>query len=160
METIKLKLSEILKLDGELNGISQKNNQTGEVINVSKGFLSEKLPLSTKYWLLDLDKQISDVKKTVDILYDELIKKYGVEDNGSIIIPLYIESTVIKDENGNVISGEHNPNFTKFQDEYNSLLNEEREVNYHPIPLSIMDKIETEQVYHLILKNIVFTESE
>ena len=49
MEKISFKLFEFYNLDSELNGVT--NQQTGEV--VSKGVLSEKIKLTTKYWLSD-----------------------------------------------------------------------------------------------------------
>ena len=53
MEKITLKLSEFYQLDAELNGIV--NPSTGE--KLSKGLLSEKVKLTTKYWLTDLSKK-------------------------------------------------------------------------------------------------------
>ena len=55
MEKITLKLSEFYQLEAELNGLS--NQSTGEVI--SKGLLSEKIKLTTKYWLHDLNKKVA-----------------------------------------------------------------------------------------------------
>ena len=55
MEKITLKLSEFYQLDAELNGVV--NQGTGE--KLSNGLLSEKIKLTTKYWLADLAKKAS-----------------------------------------------------------------------------------------------------
>ena len=62
MEKITLKLHEFYALEAELNGVS--NNQTGEVI--AKGLLSEKIKLTTKYWLSDLNKKVAAEKESVE----------------------------------------------------------------------------------------------
>ena len=67
MEKITLKLSEFYQLEAELNGLS--NQQTGEVI--SKGLLSEKIKLTTKYWLSDLNKKVAAEKESVEKLKEE-----------------------------------------------------------------------------------------
>ena len=62
MEKITLKLHEFDALEAELNGVS--NQQTGEVI--AKGLLSEKIKLTTKYWLSDLNKKVAAEKESVE----------------------------------------------------------------------------------------------
>ena len=66
MEKITLKLSEFYQLEAELNGVT--NQQTGEVL--SKGLLSEKIKLTTKYWLHDLNKKVATEKESVEKLKD------------------------------------------------------------------------------------------
>jgi len=73
MDKITLKLQEFYQLHSELNGFVSP--QTGEV--VSKGLLTEKVKLITKYWLTDLAKKINTEKESIDKLREELIKKYG-----------------------------------------------------------------------------------
>ena len=58
MEKVTLKLAEFYQLEAELNGVT--NQQTGEV--VSKGLLSERVKLTTKYWLVDLAKKVAAEK--------------------------------------------------------------------------------------------------
>ena len=58
MEKSSLKLHEYYTLEAELNGVV--NQQTGQV--VSKGLLSEKIKLTTKYWITDLAKKINSQK--------------------------------------------------------------------------------------------------
>jgi len=149
MEKITLKLSEFYQLEAELNGLT--NQQTGEVI--SKGLLSEKIKLTTKYWLHDLNKKVAAEKESVEKLKEELIKKYGTEDkeNGAISIPVFINEQV-DDETKEVVSREVNPDFVKFQNDFNALLGEERELEYHAFKLEEFDGVETEGVYNTFFK--------
>jgi len=147
MEKITLKLSEFYQLEAELNGLT--NQQTGEVI--SKGLLSEKIKLTTKYWLHDLNKKVAAEKESVEKLKEELIKKYGKEENGAISIPLYINE-VIDEETKEVVSRELNPDFVKFQNDFNALLSEERELEYRSFKLEEFEGVETEGVYNTFFK--------
>ena len=147
MEKITLKLSEFYQLEAELNGLT--NQQTGEVI--SKGLLSEKIKLTTKYWLHDLNKKVAAEKESVEKLKEELIKKYGKEENGAISIPLYINE-VIDEDTKEVVSRELNPDFVKFQNDFNALLSEERELEYHSFKLEEFEGVETEGVYNTFFK--------
>jgi hypothetical protein len=147
MEKVTLKLQEFYQLEAELNGVT--NQQTGEVL--AKGLLSEKIKLTTKYWLTDLVKKITAEKESIDKLREELVKKYGVEENGSINIPIYINE-VIDDETKEVVSREVNPNFVSFQNDFNLLLQEERELEYHPFKLEEFENVETEGVYITFFK--------
>jgi hypothetical protein len=149
MEKITLKLQEFYQLEAELNGVT--NQQTGEVL--AKGLLSEKIKLTTKYWLTDLVKKITAEKESIDKLREELVKKYGVEENGGISIPIYINE-VINDETKEVVSREVNPNFVSFQNDFNLLLQEERELEYHPFKLEEFENVETEGVYITFFKLI------
>ena len=147
MEKVTLKLQEYYQLNSELNGFV--NQQTGET--VSKGLLSERVKLTTKYWLADLAKKITAEKESIDKLREELIKKYGVEENDSINIPIYINE-VIDDETKEVISREVNPNFISFQNDFNQLLQEERELEYHPFNLEEFENVETDGIYTTFFK--------
>jgi hypothetical protein len=147
MEKVTLKLQEFYQLSSELNGFV--NQQTGET--VSKGLLSERVKLTTKYWLADLAKKITAEKESIDKLREELIKKYGVEENGSVNIPVYINE-VIDDETKEVVSREVNPDFISFQNDFNSLLQEERELEYRPFKLEEFENVETDGVYTTFFK--------
>jgi hypothetical protein len=147
MGNIILKLQEFYQLEAELNGVT--NQQTGEVL--AKGLLSEKIKLTTKYWLTDLVKKIAAEKESIDKLREELVKKYGVEENGNISIPIYINE-VVDDETKEVVSREVNPNFVSFQNDFNSLLQEERELEYHPFKLEEFENVETDGVYVTFFK--------
>jgi len=149
MEKVTLKLQEFYQLNSELNGFV--NQQTGET--VSPGLLTERVKLTTKYWLADLAKKIAVEKESIDKLREELVKKYGVEENGSVSIPIYINE-VIDDETKEVVSREVNPNFISFQNDFNTLLQEERELEYHPFKLEEFENVETDGVYVTFFKLI------
>jgi hypothetical protein len=147
MEKVTLKLHEFYALEAELNGVV--NNQTGEVL--SKGLLSEKIKLSTKYWLTELGKKVSEEKTAVEKLKEELIKKYGTEDEkGGISIPMYIN--IVTNEEGEVTGRDINPKFVEFQNEFNALLQEEKEVEYKEFKLAEFDSVESEGVYVTFFK--------
>jgi hypothetical protein len=131
------------------------NQQTGE--KVSEGLLSEKLKLTTKYWLTELSKKVLAEKTSVESLKEELIKKHGEADkNGNIGIQMYID--VVKDEDGNIVEGKPNPKFIEFQNDFNTLLQEEKELEYKPINLNELESIESEGNYPTFFKLVVANE--
>jgi hypothetical protein len=153
MKKISLKLLEFYNLDSELNGVT--NQQTGE--KVSKGLLSEKLKLTTKYWLTELSKKVLAEKTSVESLKEDLIKKHGeADENGNIGIQMYLD--VVKDEDGKIIDGKPNPKFIEFQNDFNTLLQEEKELEYKPINLSELESIESEGNYPTFFKLVVANE--
>jgi hypothetical protein len=147
MEKISLKLYEFYNLDSELNGVT--NQQTGE--KISAGLLAEKLKLTTKYWLTELSKKVAAEKATVESLKEELIKKHGeADETGNISIPMYID--IVKDEEGNIVDGKNNPKFIEFQNEFNALLQEEKELEYKPVSINELENIESEGNYPVFFK--------
>jgi hypothetical protein len=153
MEKISLKLYEFYNLDSELNGFVDP--QTGK--RKSQGLLNAKLKLTTKYWLTELSKKITIEVVTIEALKDELVKKYGeVDEQNNISIPMYIN--IVKDEEGNVVSGDNNPNFLEFQTEFNTLLQEEKQLEYKPIQLSELENIESNGNYPTFFKLVVVDE--
>ena len=147
MEKISLKLYEFYNLDSELNGVM--NQQTGE--KISAGLLAEKLKLTTKYWLTELSKKVAAEKATVESLKEDLIKKHGESDEtGYISIPMYID--IVKDEEGNIVDGKNNPKFIEFQNEFNALLQEEKELEYKPVSINELENIESEGNYPVFFK--------
>jgi hypothetical protein len=149
MEKVTLKLFEFYNLEVELNGIV--NQQSGET--VSKGLLNEKIKFTTKYWLTELSKKVIEEKKAIEDLKDTLIKKYGDSDElGNISIPLYLE--IERDEEGKIISGKENPKYTQFQNDFNKLLQEEKDLEYKPMPLSDFDDVQTDANYSTFYKLI------
>ena len=141
MAHIKLTLQEIYKLDTELNGFI--NQSTGEML--SFGLLREKLNLPTKYWLTDLTKRTSLEKSTIDNLKLELIKKYGTKDKDE-----NFEILVWIDDN----KSKFNPLYIQFQEEFNTLLQEEKEIEYHEFKLDDFKNIETSNNYTIFYKLI------
>lgn len=138
MEKKTLKLAEFYQLDLELNG--DVNPQTGE--KISQGLLSQKLSLNIKYWLNDIAKKVKEQKDMCEALKNELINKYGEEKDGRMQV-----AYLIKAEDGtNVI----NPKFVSFQNEFQKLLTEERELEHKELKLSDIGDIETEESYQLL----------
>lgn len=149
MSHIKLKLHEYYSLDSEINGVV--NNQTGETL--VEGLLKEKISFVTKYWLTDLAEKTSKEKQSIEKLKEELIKKYGTEDKeGNISIPMWINEE--KDEDGNIVNAEPNPTFVKFQEDFNSLLQEEKEIEYHAFKLEDFANVTTDSNYKTFYKLI------
>jgi len=149
MEKINLKLSEFYQLEAELNGVV--NQSTGE--KLSNGLLNEKVKLTTKYWLSDLVKKVAAEKEAVEKVKNELIQKHGESDaNGNVSIPFYANEQV--DEDGNVISREVNPKFVEFQNEFNALLDEERELEHKGFKLDELESIESSDNYPVFFKLI------
>ena len=147
MEKTALKLYEFYNLEAELNGVT--NQQTGE--SISKGLLSEKIKLTTKYWMTDLVKKVSAEKEACEAIKTDLIKKHGTPDEeGNVTIPMYIN--IVKDEEGKILSAENNPTFAEFQKEFNTLLNEEKEIEHKEFQLEDFENVETEGTYITFLK--------
>ena len=141
MAHIKLTLQEIYKLDSELNGFI--NPSTGETLSL--GLLNEKLNLVTKYWLTDLSKHVNVEKIVIEDLKAELVKKYGNKDeNGNFEIPIWIDDNKSK----------FNPSYIQFQEEFNTLLQEEKEIEYHEFKLDDFKNIETSNNYIIFYKLI------
>lgn len=148
MEKVTLKLFEFYNLEVELSGTV--NQQTGDI--VSKGLLNEKIKLTTKYWLTDLLKRVTDEKQSVEKIKEDLIKKYGKESEEGVSIPMYID--IEKNEQGEVVSRKANPDFINFQNEFNTLLQEERELEYKPLSLLDFESIESDSNYPTLFKLI------
>ena len=149
MEKTALKLYEFYNLEAELNGVT--NQQTGE--SISKGLLSEKIKLTTKYWMTDLVKKVSAEKEACEAIKTDLIKKHGTPDEeGNVTIPMYIN--IIKDEEGKILSAENNPTFAEFQKEFNALLSEEREVEHKAFKLEDFEDVQSEGSYPTFFKLI------
>ena len=140
MSQITLKLHEILTLESELNGFV--NLQTGE--KVLEGFLKEKLNLATKYRLTKLSEELKKEKSILDDLRDELVKEYGTEENGQISIQMFQDKKQTK----------INPKFVEFQSKYTELLDEGKVIDYTPLTISDLDKIESNENYSILFKLI------
>ncbi len=155
MKTQSFKLFELLQLEAELSGVL--NQKTGE--RVLEGLLSQKLSLTTKYWLNGLVDTLAAEKKAIDSLRDELIKKHGEADaDGNIGISMYVE-TGKKDAEGNALTAV-NPKYLEFNAEYNALLNESKDIKVPSIKFAELEKIETEENYNLVLKYLVEAPAE
>jgi hypothetical protein len=165
MEKISLKLFEFYNLDAELNGLT--NQQTGE--KIASGLIQEKLSLVTKYWLTELGKKVAAEKAAVEELKNDLIKKYGKEDDkGGISIPMVIEELDSEgqpmkdvDKDGNWFTKKViNPDFQLFEKEFNDLLQTEKELEYKAITLEDFEKVETSENYTTFFKLIKVEETK
>lgn len=165
MEKISLKLFEFYNLDAELNGLT--NQQTGE--KIASGLIQEKLSLVTKYWLTELGKKVAAEKAAVEELKNDLIKKYGKEDEkGGISIPMVIEELDSEgqpmkdvDKDGNWFTKKViNPDFQLFEKEFNDLLQTEKELEYKAFTLEDFEKVETSENYTTFFKLIKVEETK
>ena len=141
MAHIKLTLQEIYKLNTELNDFI--NPLTGEILSL--GLLNEKLSLPTKYWLTDLAKKTSSEKLVINQLKEDLIAKYGTKDKDNIF-----EIKVWTDET----KTEFNLSYIQYQQEFNTLLQEVIEIEYHEFKLDDFKNIETSDNYTIFYKLI------
>ena len=165
MEKISLKLFEFYNLDAELNGLT--NQQTGE--KIASGLIQEKLSLVTKYWLTDLGKKVAAEKAAVEELKNDLIKKYGKEDDkGGVSIPMVIEELdsdgqPIKDidKDGNWFTKKViTPDYQSFEKEFNDLLQTEKDLDYKAFTLEDFEKVETSENYGTFFKLIKIEEAK
>ncbi len=140
MSQITLKLHEILTLEAELNGFVNPN--TGE--RVLEGFLKEKLNLGTKYRLTKLSEELKKEKAILDGLREDLIKELGEEKDGQISIPPFEDKKQTK----------INPKFIEFQSKYTELLDTDKNIEYTPLSISDLDKVETNENYSILFKLI------
>jgi hypothetical protein len=150
MKKISLKLHEFYQLEAELNGVT--NTKTGEVL--AKGLLNEKIKLTTKYWLNDLFKKVAAEKESIEKLKEELIKKHGTtDDEGNVGIQMYIKDSFNEDN-----TPTPNPDFVKFQNDFNSLLSEDRDLEYKGFKLEEFDNVETDSNYIVFFKLVAINE--
>jgi hypothetical protein len=149
MQNTTLQLGQILQLETEVNGVV--NTQTGETI--SKGLLKEVLKFKTKYWLMQLSDDLVEEKKKIESFRDQLVKELGEEDEtGAISLPVFINE--VKDEEDKVVSREVNPKFLDFQEKFNELLAETKEINHGKFLLEDFELVESAEVYPVFFKLI------
>lgn len=169
MEKITLKLYDFLNLEVELNGVI--NPQTQQ--RTQKGLLQHPIPMGTKYWLSKLAKTVGDEKAIIDGLKDELIKKYGKEsEDGSVRVDFTIPKVDAKGkpvmdkvtaEDGTVKEVPMmviNPEYLKFEKDFNEVLQQEKELEYRAISLDDLktqefpNGLETDQTFDTLFKMI------
>lgn len=149
MQNTTLQLGQILQLEAEVNGVL--NQQTGEL--VAKGLLNEVLKFKTKYWLMQLSEDLVNEKKKIDAVRETLVKELGQEDEtGAISLSVYVNE--VTDEEGKVVSKEINPKFLKFQEKFNELLIETKDVAHRKFLLEDFELIESAGVYPVFSKLI------
>jgi hypothetical protein len=165
MDKLTLKLFEFYNLDAEINGLS--NPQTGE--KVSEGLLQAKLPLTVKYWLTELSKKVRSEKQTIEDLKNELIRKYGKEDDkGGISIPVVVDELgadgqpvkVVAEDGTETVKKVLNPDYQAFDKEFGELLNTEKELEYKPFDLADFKSLETTDNFVTFFKLIKVEETK
>ena len=145
MEKITLALNEILQLESEINGYV--NPESGDVIY--KGFLKANLPIILKYELVELSETLTKERKKIETLRDELIKKYGEEEQNGVSIRMINET---KDEEG-AITKVINPRYVEFTNEYSELLTQEKEIEFPEINKESLKKAgDTTDNYKVLFK--------
>jgi len=156
LNKITLSLGEIQELEAELNG--SRNQRTGEVIIT--GLLNQKLPIKTKYWLTRLGETLVSERKTIDGLRDELVKKYGKEndDKSGWTIPMRIENKKVKNPDGTPVLVP-NPAFAEFNKELTELLETTKEIEYPTYHFEDFAELETSDNYAVFMKLLTITET-
>jgi hypothetical protein len=149
MQNTTLQLGQILQLEAEVNGVM--NQQTGEVM--FKGLMKEVLKFKTKYWLMQLAEDLVEEKKKLDTVRETLIKELGEEDEtGSISLAMFVNE--VTDEDGKLVSREVNPKFLEFQEKFNELLSETKEIKHGKFLLEDFELVESADVYPVFFKLI------
>lgn len=149
MEKITLKLGEHLQLESEINGLIDQ--QTREIIY--EGFSRQNLSIILKYELAEFGERLLAERRRIETLRDELIKKYGEEDEaGRLSVKMKITNL---DEEGNIISETINPKYVEFDQEYGTLLNQDKELEYPEITKDdLKDAGKTKDKYIALFKLI------
>lgn len=92
-------------------------------------------------------------KKSLETLREELIKKYGVEDeNGNIGIATFLPK---KDESDEKEELQFNPNYIQFSDEYGELLNESKTLDAPLFKPEDFKNVVTEIDFPLVRKYLI-----
>ena len=102
---------------------------------------------------MQLSEDLALEKKKIDAVRESLVKELGSEDEtGSISLSVYINEMV--DEEGKVVSREINPKFLEFQDKFNELLIETKDVAHGKFLLEDFEDVESAEVYPVFFKLI------
>lgn len=138
MNKLLLTNAEVLQLDVELNGIQSQDESQAK-----KGILAEPLPIKTRYWLERINSQVSTIKTSVEKFRNELVDKLGQEIDGVKQIPLFIEK------------GEEkvmNPKIEEFTKEFNTILEQEEELNIPSLSIDDLGDLKTDVVLKVLFK--------
>ena len=133
MQNTTLTLGEILDLVNEIYGLN--------------GLLKQKISITVKYWLNDLGEQLLKEQATIKQFHDELVIKYGNEVNGVMKINISIDDNQTNTK-------KINPNYVEFNQEYNNLLNETKDIQHKTFNLTSLNEITTEEDYPVFRKLI------
>ena len=136
MEKIKLTLGEVLSLSDELAG----NPNAGTV-----GLLNDKIPFKTRYWLLKLNKKLTNEVELFQKIRTDLIEELGEKDKetGQLIIPATIKKGKKDIEN---------PAIEVFNTKMLEMVGQEIEIEHAVMGLDDFENVEG--VYEVIMKLI------
>jgi hypothetical protein len=149
MEKITLKLGDVLQLESEINGYINPQDGT----EVYKGFTKQNLSIILKYELKELGETLKAERTKVESLRDELILKYGEQDDkGGTLVKMYNET---KDDEGNVIGKTINPQYVEFDKEYGTLLDQEKEIEYPEITIADLKEAGKSSDNYIVLFKLV-----
>lgn len=143
MKKINLTLNEIYLLSVELEGFTDENGT-----KLVTGLLNQEISMTTKFWLKKLSKNVAEIKKEGEEIRNEIIKKYGDSgEDGNVSIPIYIDNA----------KGEKilNPSYLKVNEEFNKVLQDIHEIEYHETPLADFADIKTSDNYEIIYKLVI-----
>lgn len=145
MKDIKIKLYEIFSLSAELSGTKKPDGSVE-----TTGILGLKLPVVLKYWLTELSETVEAEKKKLLTQRDDLIKALGQEkEDGSFSLETF---EPLAEGAAEGTERTLNPKFTEFTEKYNALLQEEKELKYSPVKLSLFERVESDLNFPTIFK--------
>ena len=134
MNKRKITIRECLELRTEITGFSNKQSSL-------KGLINEKTNFKTKYWLNKILEKVASEERIFNKLRDELIKKYGTEENGSFVVK-------------ETIDGSPNPMYSQYLSEVLALIEQETEIDLPVLSIDTLD-FESENVYPVFMKHII-----
>jgi hypothetical protein len=136
-------------LESEINGYINPQDGT----EVYKGFTKQNLSIILKYELKELGETLKAERTKVESLRDELILKYGEQDDkGGTLVKMYNET---KDDEGNVIGKTINPQYVEFDKEYGTLLDQEKEIEYPEITIADLKEAGKSSDNYIVLFKLV-----
>jgi hypothetical protein len=96
---------------------------------------------------------LRDEKKMIDEFKNELIKKYGKEnEDGSFVIEPFVLVSEKNEEDEIISKRVQNVSFLKFSEEYSKLLNEVKDIEHNSFDINDFSKIETTDNYNIFFK--------
>jgi len=136
-------------LESEINGYINPQDGT----EIYKGFTKQNLSIILKYELKELGEVLKAERTKVESLRDELILKYGEQDDkGGTMVKMYNET---KDDEDNVVSRVINPQYVEFDKEYGTLLDQEKEIEYPEITIADLKEAGKSSDNYIVLFKLV-----
>jgi hypothetical protein len=145
-KTTTLTLNQVYELESEISGIKYDDNV------ILEGLLSQKLSVITKYHLNKMVNILKEEKKLIDDTRNELIKKYGEESEGSIVIKPTIVIYEFDDQGLEIPKTIQNPKYVEFTLEFNKLMEVKKDIEHHVFTIDDFSKIETSDDYKVFYK--------